>query len=355
MDPTSEEPLDSALLEAVLDHLDPILVEGHDGVPIFVSSAYVRLTGSPENGSPAHHPVGDEGERAELRAGGVAAHRRMAWHGGRVLRRDYVPVRSGSSVAHVWRYIDVTSEVRAEERRRASKDRLRDLSAHAEAAREEERRRLARTLHDELGQRMTSIRLELLSAIGLFRTTVTPPQVAIVDRLQAGAGLVDVAIAMLRQLTTSLRPPVLDHLGLVEAIRWEARIFESRTHIRCRVTARPSDLQLDAQRSIALYRILLEALTNVVRHADAGAVRIGLVRRRGVVIMKVEDNGRGITPDQIANPRTMGLLGMRERALVFGGDVRITGAPRGGTRVLAILPNGPEGDAAVRAARETEA
>ena len=324
----------------MLDHLDPVLVERGDGTPVFANREYVRLVGpsDPVSGLPSH-PVSDEPRRAELRAGGVRVSQRIAWREGRVLRRDYLPVRAGESlVGHVWRYLDVTSEVLAEQRWRASKDRLRELSAHAETAREEERRRLARTLHDELGQRMTSIRLELLSAVDLFRATVTPAQVGIVDRLQAAAGLVDVGIAMLRQLTTTLRPPVLDHLGLVEAIRWEARIFESRTRIRCRVTARPHDLKLDAQRSIALYRILLEALTNVTRHAEAGAVRIGIMRHRGVVLMKVEDNGRGITAEQIASPRTMGLLGMRERALVFGGDVRVAPAPRGGTRVLAILP-----------------
>ena len=207
----------------MLDHLDPVLVERADGTPVFANSEYVRLVGpsDPVSGLPSH-PVSDEPRRAELRAGGVRVSQRIAWREGRVLRRDYLPVRAGELlVGHVWRYLDVTSEVLAEQRWRASKDRLRELSAHAETAREEERRRLARTLHDELGQRMTSIRLELLSAVDLFRATVTPAQVGIVDRLQAAAGLVDVGIAMLRQLTTTLRPPVLDHLGLVHEVKDE--------------------------------------------------------------------------------------------------------------------------------------
>lgn len=148
----------------------------------------------------------------------------------------------------------------------------------------------------------------------------------------------DISIATLRRISTSRPPPVLDRLGLIAGIRWEAAAFEQHAGIRCRVTARPRDFELDRDRSAAVYRILLEALNNVARHSKAGAVRVALLRRAGRVLLKIEDNGRGIHPDERTNPRTMGLLGMRERALPFGGDVRLGPAPRGGTRVLAILP-----------------
>lgn len=218
-----------------------------------------------------------------------------------------------------------------------SKSRLRELAVHAEAVRETERRHLARMLHDDLGQAFSSIRLELITVIARFRQNAIPAQIDLVDRLQNAAGLIDVSLATLRGISTSLRPPVLDHLGLVAGIQWEADAFARRSGIRCRVTALPPNFELDRDRSTAVYRILLEALNNVAKHSKAGAVRIALLRRRGVLLVKIEDNGRGIRPEEAANPRTMGLLGMRERALPFGGEVRVGPAPRGGTRVLAIF------------------
>jgi hypothetical protein len=170
----------------------------------------------------------------------------------------------------------------------------------------------------------------------------------VVDRLQAAAGLTDIAVASLRQLTTALRPPVLDHLGLVPAIRWETSLFSKRTGIRCHVRARPSSIDLDEARVTALYRILVGALENIARHAAAGTAWIYVTRQRGLTMMEVRDNGRGITDEQVNNPRTMGLLGMRERAIALGGDVRITGARGHGTRVLVTLP-----DANTAAALET--
>ena len=225
-------------------------------------------------------------------------------------------------------------------RLRESRRRLRELSAHSERAREEERRALARSLHDELGQLFSSIRLELGAAIAEFRECAAPEMRPVVDRLQAAAGLTDIGVVSLRQLTTALRPPILDHLGLVPAIRWEASIFSKRTGLRCHVRARPVAIVLEDAAVTALYRILLAALDNIARHAAAGTVWIHLTRQRGVTLMEVRDNGSGITDEQINNPRTMGLLGMRERALALGGEVRITRGRRNGTRLLVILPDG---------------
>jgi signal transduction histidine kinase len=168
----------------------------------------------------------------------------------------------------------------------------------------------------------------------------------VVDRLQAAAGLTDIGVASLRRLTTTLRPPILDHLGLVPAIRWEASLFSNRTGIRCHVRAKPAAIDLDEASVTALYRILLSALENIARHAAAGTAWISVSRQRGLTMMEVRDNGRGISDEQVNNPRTMGLLGMRERALALGGEVRITGTRGRGTRVLVILPD--RGTAAVR-------
>jgi signal transduction histidine kinase len=263
---------------------------------------------------------------------------------GRVLDRDYVPVvdRAGA-ITHMWHYRDVTRRTDLEERLRESKRRLREFSAHAENAREEERRHLARTLHDELGQLFSSIRLELAAAIAQFREAAAPAMRPVVDRLQAAAGLIDIGVGSLRQLTTALRPPILDHLGLLPAIRWEASLFSKRTGIRTHVRARPATIPLDDGRVTALYRILLSALDNIAKHAEAGSVWIHVTRRNGATLMEVRDNGRGITDEQVYNARTMGLLGMRERALALGGDVRVTRGRRGGTRLLVMLPDADRG------------
>ncbi|HYT69071.1 MAG TPA: ATP-binding protein [Vicinamibacterales bacterium] len=219
-------------------------------------------------------------------------------------------------------------------------DRLREFAARAEEAREEERRHLARTLHDELGQIFSSIRLELGAAIAAFRDTPDPRMRPVVDRLQAAAGLTDIAVASLRKLTTSLRPPILDHLGLLPAIRWEASIFSKRTGIRCHVRARPASMAFDDAQITALYRILVAALDNVAKHAGAGTVWVHLTRQRGTTVMEIRDNGRGITDAQIGSRGTLGLISMRERAVAIGGELRVMRGRRSGTRLQVILPHG---------------
>jgi PAS domain S-box-containing protein len=262
---------------------------------------------------------------------------------GRIFDRDYVPVASpDGTVAHLWHYHDVTSRRALEKSLRESRRRLRQLSAHAEAVREEERRHLARTLHDELGQLFSSMRMELGAAIAMFRTHPDPALRPVVDRLQATVGLADLAVASLRGLTTALRPPVLDHLDFVGAIRWEASLFSKRTGIRSHVRARPDPIHLADPHVTALYRILCGALENIAKHAAAGSVWIAVERSHRETRLEIRDNGRGIRDEEIDNPRTMGLLGMRERALALGGAVHISAGPRGGTRVVVTLPGGGE-------------
>jgi len=257
---------------------------------------------------------------------------------GRVLEQEHfsVPLEDDQSI-HVWQFRDITHRKREEEELRQSRHRLRDLSAHLESAREEERRDLGRTLHDEVGQLLTGIRLEVASAVDQFRALGTAADFPIVDRLQAAVGLVDLSIATVQRVTSALRPPVLEHLGLMSAVRWEAAVFRRRTGIRCRVSSAQVQVEDRAVATI-LYRILLEALTNVARHAHAGTVWIVLKQRPGRITMEVRDNGKGVSDDTLKNPSTMGLLGMKERALAAGGEVRITRRRAGGTSVQVILP-----------------
>ena len=274
---------------------------------------------------------------------------------GRTFDRDYVPVASpDGTVAHLWHYRDVTSRRALEQSLRESRRRLRQLSAHAEAVREEERRHLARALHDELGQLFSSMRMELGAAVALFRTRPDPSLRPIVDRLQAAVGLTDLAVASLRGLTTTVRPPALDHLDFVSAIRWEASLFSTRTGIRSHVRARPAVMHIADPHVTALYRILCAALENIAKHAAAGSVWITVERARGGIRLEVRDNGRGIKSEEIDNPRTMGLLGMRERALALGGEVDVSPGVRGGTRVVVTLPGGHELRRTGRRARQAD-
>jgi PAS domain S-box-containing protein len=348
------------LLAALIANIqDGVMAEDEAGRIIVANHAFSRMfnVGPPDEliGACAH--VVRERIWRELVADGEADRRvtmevrqrrepqldvEVVLNDGRVFDRDYVPVPApDGSLVHMWQYRDVTQRRQMERRLRESSQRLRDLSAFAEEAREEERRQLARTLHDEVGQLFTSIRLELGAAIAQVRESPVPAMRPVVDRLQAAAGLTDIAVASLRRLTTALRPPVLDHLGLVPAIRWEASLFSKRTGIRCHVRAKPASIQLDEAHVTALYRILLAALENIARHAAAGTAWIRVTRERGLTMMEVRDNGKGITEEQLNNPRTMGLLGMRERALALGGEVRISGARGRGTRVLVIVPDAP--------------
>lgn len=215
---------------------------------------------------------------------------------------------------------------------------LRSLSGRLEQAREEERSRLARELHDELGQVLTSTKLDLMWLCDRVRQPGARPSLSLVNKLQSLAGLVELAIAAVQRITTDLKPAVLDHLGLEAALEWEATKFHARTGIRCRVESQPAHVDLDQSRATALFRIAQESLTNVARHAHAGAVRLSLKSQKDRVVLEVQDNGRGIRERELHDPRSTGLVGMRERARLLGGEFRIIATPGRGTRMIVSIP-----------------
>ena len=171
-----------------------------------------------------------------------------------------------------------------------------------------------------------------------LKKTEPKPGIQLVNKLQSLIGLIEVSIQSVRQISGDLRPAVLDHLGLPEAIQWEATKFEARTGIRCRVASQLANDPADRTRALALFRILQEALTNVVRHAHAGAVRISLVQRGRTLMLTVKDNGRGITKSELSSVESIGLLGMTERARLLGGRLTIAGVPGRGTTVSVSVP-----------------
>ena len=223
--------------------------------------------------------------------------------------------------------------------RRPSPERgLPSVAFRLELAREEERARVARELHDELGQVLTSLKLEFMWLVDQLRNSEPKPGIQLVNKLQSLIGLIEVSIQSVRQISGDLRPAVLDHLGLREAIQWEATKFEARTGIRCRLAWQLKNEPADRTRQLAMFRILQEALTNVVRHAHAGAVRIGMRERGRTLTLTIRDNGRGITKSELTSVESIGLLGMSERARLLGGRVTIAGAPGRGTTVTVTVP-----------------
>ena len=233
---------------------------------------------------------------------------------------------------------DVTDRVEAQHRLRRSRQQLRRLAAQVQSAREDERTAIARELHDELGQNLTAIKLEVERTVGLFLRDQLQPRV--VDRLQSLVGLIELGIAAVKRLATELRPATLDHLGLAEAIEWEAQEFRSRTGLRCRVEASTDGRRLSSDQQTVIFRIFQESLTNIARHAKASAVDVTLSERSGVVELQVRDNGRGISTRDLHDPRAIGLLGMRERATLIGATCHVVGRRGRGTlvRIRVRLP-----------------
>jgi PAS domain S-box-containing protein len=223
---------------------------------------------------------------------------------------------------------------RAEEDLRASREQLRELSRWTQAAIEEERKRISREIHDQLGQELSLLQLEL----GLMQDGLPKVKSDLRSKAQSMTRLIDSAIRSVQKISTDLRPTLLDNLGLGAAVDWAAKEFQKRTKIRCRMSADPPDLKLDPERSTALFRILQEALTNVFRHARATQVAVHLEGRKHDVVLTVRDNGIGIPLRRITHAKSVGLTGMRERVHPWGGSVAISGTPGKGTAVTVTIP-----------------
>jgi PAS domain S-box-containing protein len=237
-------------------------------------------------------------------------------------------VVGASSIAH-----DITEVRQAAEALARSRSQLQAFARRLRSARETERSQIAREIHDELGQALTALKMDLFS----LKNGVPQPLKGKADGM---AALIDQMVDKVRTLAADLRPAVLDNLGLVAAIEWTARQFARRTDIRCSLDLPPEQIGLDVERSTDLFRILQEALTNIARHASATQVDIHLRTTPCELVLEVHDNGRGITEGEIGDARSFGLLGMRERALSWGGDVGVGAAPQGGTSVTVCIPLG---------------
>ncbi|MDP6735049.1 MAG: PAS domain S-box protein [Nitrospinaceae bacterium] len=228
----------------------------------------------------------------------------------------------------------VSERYQAGRKLKASEQELRDLYNRLEAVREEERTRIARDIHDELGQMLTALKIDL----SWLQKRLDSKQATVQDRAKTMSHLLDRTIKSVQEISTNLRPEVLDMLGLTEAIEWQVQEFQKRTGTECSMSPGTGDLELDPDLSTAVFRIFQETLTNVARHAAASELNIEFYKKEGELVLKVQDNGKGISEDQISHPKSLGLLGIRERALLWDGQVKISGAQGQGTTVVVKIP-----------------
>ena len=288
----------------------------------------------------------DEGSHADLRRqlalalGGernvALAHARITGMGGESREVDIavaaLPDHGGSTVQMA--VADVTAQRRETAQLEHSRGRLRELSTSVVEAREEERRRIARELHDELGQRLTAMKMAL-SALGKGSDAPTPAQC--IDEMMQ---MLDETIASVRRISADLRPMMLDELGLNAAIEWLAGDVARRTGMAVTVRLGAADPPVDERLATAVFRMVQEALTNVARHAGASEVRVSLQRqqRQRQLVLQVDDNGIGYPAWALQADGSYGLLGMQERAAMFGGHLELTTPPGGGARLTVRLP-----------------
>ena len=218
-----------------------------------------------------------------------------------------------------------------------SHDKLRQLAAHLQSVREEERTHIAREIHDELGQMLTALKMDV-ALLQRKVKNVNPNLNEAANDMQAMSGLIDDTIKSVRKIATELRPEILDELGIKDAIEWETQIFRNRTGIECEFITNLNEQNLERDQATALFRILQETLTNIARHANATEVKVTLNHEDNELIMEIIDNGKGITDAETQGEKSLGILGMRERTMLLGGEFKIQGISGKGTKVIVRIP-----------------
>lgn len=248
------------------------------------------------------------------------------------------PIRnfSGQFMGSLSMVQDITERQHSEQRLREYSAQLRALAADLQNAREAERAHVARELHDELGQALTALKMDLVLLAQKFPRN----RVKLHQRSASMLKLIDDTIQTVRRIAAGLRPSTLDDLGLTAAIEWQAHEFEARTGIRCRLALLGEEITLSPELATALFRIFQETLTNIVRHSGAKSIDVHLTVRGGDLILEMSDDGKGLDEAEAARPTSLGLIGMRERAQLLGGEFKIVGTPGKGTTVAVRIPHG---------------
>jgi signal transduction histidine kinase len=319
-----------------------LLVSALGGTLVFLLSSYVSrpitriaaaMEAAPE-GELSAVVGGDRGDEIGLLA---ASFNRMAADLSRHRKNlnELVEARTAAlREANVRLENEVAERKKAEDALRRSQEELRDLASHLESIREQERTDIAREIHDELGQALTALKMD----VHWVGQRVGDGQAALSAKLAAMSKMVEGTVHAVRRISSQLRPKLLDDLGLSAAMEWQAREFEQRSGVRCGIRSEPDDIVLDSARSTTLFRIFQETLTNVARHAGASRVDVVLRDFAGTLEMRIADDGRGIRPEQVMEGRSLGIVGMRERVRALGGRLEITGRPGQGTIVHVAIP-----------------
>ena len=244
------------------------------------------------------------------------------------------PIEYRGASATLGTAFDITKHKQAEEQLEISAHQLRQLAGYLQTIREEERTAMAREIHDELGQSLTAMKMDLVWLNQRLRETSAPLQ----ERIATTIGLANDTINTVRKLATQLRPGILDDLGLTAALEWQAQDFQARTGIACEFVCQTKIDEVEPEHATAIFRICQEALTNVARHANATHVSIKLQTIQKHLVLEVRDNGRGMTDGELANLRSLGLMGMRERAFLLGGEFQLTSNSTQGITATARIP-----------------
>jgi PAS domain S-box-containing protein len=233
---------------------------------------------------------------------------------------------------------DITERKQAEQNLKNSRDQLRLLSQRLETVREEERTEIAREIHDELGQNLTVLQIDL----SILKKKLPENDKETHEKVSSMSEQLTILSKSIQQISMDLRPGILDDLGLLPAIKWQADEFRKKTGIKCELTLniKEEDIDLDQHQSTTIYRICQEALTNITRHAEATLVKVVIDEQDGHLILKVEDNGKGISEEQISSSNSLGIIGIKERCISCGGEMNISGGPGKGTWVTVTIPVG---------------
>jgi two-component system sensor histidine kinase UhpB len=232
---------------------------------------------------------------------------------------------------------DISARREVEKELNKSREQLRNLSQYLQSVREKESTRIAREIHDELGQHLTALKMDL-SILSRLVLSNEEEQKKFLNKLNEMSKLIDSTIHTVQKISAELRPGLLDDLGLIPALEWLSQDFQNRLNIDCKLHIDCNDIGVDPDLATAIFRISQEALTNVVRHANASKVSIRLREIDGKLELRISDNGKGISENDVFSASSLGLMGMRERLHPFGGELRIDGIPQVGTTLIAILP-----------------
>jgi PAS domain S-box-containing protein len=346
------QPLRDTRLGSIIESaMDAIITVDESQRVVLFNKAAEEIFGRPRDeaiGAPLDDfiPVRFRGSHRELvrRFGeGDGKSRRMGAHARvvRGLRRNGEEFPIDASISQVVegdrRYFtvivrDVTERIQAEEALRHSRDQIQVFAQAANTAREQEKSRIARELHDELGQSLTALKIDL----GWLRENIAGVSPEVRRKLDAMQEVLDGTVAAARRISADLRPLMLDDLGLTAAAEWLVHNFTTRTKIPCELVLGEGDLDLPDPYSTTVFRVLQESLTNVAKHAGATQVEVTLEREGDSVLLTVSDDGRGFTGD--SPPGSFGLIGLRERAFLVKGELNVHTAPGKGTRVDLRVP-----------------